>query len=731
MPFLNRVIMESLTGIIERITFHNPDNGFTVLKVAVRGLAVPVTVVGTVMMVTAGEHLIAQGRWTMDRQHGRQFEASVLETTHPKTAEGMERYLASGAVRSVGPKLAARIVALYKERSLDILENYPEMLLHLKGIGPEKLKKIRESWQEQKHVREIMLFLHQHGIGTARANRIYRTYGDKAIEVIRANPYQLADDVRGIGFQSADEVAKILGIDPNSIHRAKAALRYIMQEVTYKQGHAGFPEGQVLAQAEQLVSIGRTILESALAEEIVNGRMVREPHDDDQWLFLARLFRAETSLAESLDGLLSQAGHPMPAIDLDVALSWVQERLSIELAEGQREALRAACRERVVIITGGPGVGKTTLVRSLLEVFEAKKLRCVFAAPTGRAAKRLSETTKRPAKTIHRLLEFDPAISGFKRTRGNPLSGDVFVLDECSMVDVLLAEAFFEAIPQSASVILVGDADQLPSVGPGNVLGDLIRSRRIAVARLTEIFRQVRSSRIVSAAHAVNEGSLPDLEAPSQGLTDFYFTECETPEAVERMIVKLVKERIPERFGLNPLADVQVLTPMNGTSLGARQLNQVLQAALNPKANQKEISRFGVTFRQGDRVIQTENNYQREVYNGDLGTVERIDPLEQELVVRFEGRDVAYDFNSLDELSLAYVLTIHKSQGSEYPCVIIPLHTQHFLMLRKNLLYTALTRGKQLVIVVGSKKALEIAVSRTETAHRHTALADRLRQLER
>jgi exodeoxyribonuclease V alpha subunit len=384
----------------------------------------------------------------------------------------------------------------------------------------------------------------------------------------------------------------------------------------------------------------------------------------------------------------------------------------------------------VVIITGGPGVGKTTLVRSLLEVFEAKKLRSVFAAPTGRAAKRLSETTERPAKTIHRLLEFDPVIGGFKRTQTNPLSGDVFVLDECSMVDVLLAQAFFDAVPKTASVVLVGDVDQLPSVGPGNVLGDLIRSRRITVARLTEIFRQAKSSRIIAAAHSVNEGELPDLETPSEGLTDFYFSQCETPDAIEKMIVKLVQERIPKRFGLNPMTDVQILTPMNGSSLGARQLNQVLQAALNPKAGQKEISKFGMTYREGDRVIQTENNYEREVYNGDLGTVERIDPLEQELIVRFESRLVVYDFNSLEELSLAYVLTIHKSQGSEYPCVIMPLHTQHFMMLRRNLLYTGITRGKQLVILVGSKKALEIAVSRMDANNRYTALPERFRQRE-
>ena len=722
--------METLSGVIERVTFHNPDNGFTVLRVQVRGVNLPVTVVGNVMMVTAGEHLTAQGRWTMDREHGRQFRAESLETTHPATAEGIERYLASGAIRSVGPKLAARIVALYKERALDIIENYPEMLLHLKGIGAEKLKKIRESWREQKHIRQIMLFLHQHGIGSARANRIYRTYGEQAVEIIKANPYQLADDIRGIGFQSADELAKRLGLDANSIHRARAAVRYVLQEMTFKQGHTGYPKQQAIAQAEQLVSIDRSILETAIADEIVRDRLVRERHEHEDWLFLARLHRAEVKLAEAVDRMLSEPGHLLRGIDVEQAISWVQEKLNIELAAGQQEALRAVCRDRLVIITGGPGVGKTTLVKSVVEVFEAHKLRCVFAAPTGRAAKRLTETTGRPAKTIHRLLEFDPVIGGFKRNASHPLSGDVFVLDECSMVDVLLAQQFFEALPLKASVILVGDVDQLPSVGPGRVLADLIRSRRVAVARLTEIFRQAQSSRIVAAAHAINEGRLPDLESPSAQLTDFYFTECDTPEAIERMIVRLVQERIPQRFGLDPLADVQVLSPMNGSSLGARNLNHILQNALNPKAGQKEISRFGITFRVGDRVIQTENNYQREVFNGDLGTIERIDAIEQELSVRFENRTITYDFNSLDELALAYVLTIHKSQGSEYPCVIIPLHTQHILMLRRNLLYTAITRGKQLVILVGPRRALEIAIGRAETQNRYTGLCDRLMKLE-
>jgi len=475
-----------------------------------------------------------------------------------------------------------------------------------------------------------------------------------------------------------------------------------------------------------LVSIGQEILETAVHREIAEKRMISERKEGEEWLFLAKLHRAETRLAESIRRMIDDPRHPLPKIDEAAAIAWVQRKLKIELAEGQQAALRAAFRERLVIITGGPGVGKTTLVRSLIEVFEAKKLRCVLAAPTGRAAKRLTETTNRPAKTLHRLLEFDPAGGGFQRNAGNLLNGDVFILDECSMIDVLLAWQFFEAVPNHAAVVMVGDVDQLPSVGPGRVLSDLIRSRQVAVARLTEIFRQARTSRIVSAAHAVNQGQMPNLQAPESGLTDFYFSECETPESIGRMIEKLVKERIPERFSLNPLTDVQVLTPMNKGVLGARNLNQVLQAVLNPKQNQNEVSRFGLTYREGDRVIQTENNYKTGVFNGDLGTVSRIDPVEQELRVQFEGREVIYDFAMLDELALAYVLTIHKSQGSEYPCVIIPLHTQHFLMLRRNLIYTGITRGKQLVILTGSRKALEIAVSRTDTQERKTTIVRRL-----
>ncbi len=719
---------EQLVGLIERVTYHNPENGFAVLKVQVKGRHELITVVGPVTSVTAGEHLTATGAWTVDRQHGQQFKADDIRTSPPTSAEGIERYLASGAIRSVGPQLAGKIVGIYKERTLEILDTCPDFLLHIRGIGQKRLKRIRSSWDEQREVRKIMLFFSQYGIGSGRALRIYRTYGQEAIERIKSNPYQLADDVRGIGFKTADELAAKLGIDRNSPHRARAAVSYALRELC-DEGHCGYPEAGAIERTVNLVEIPQEIVQRAVEEALENGSVVREPIDGEPWLYLAALHRAETGLTKSIRRLASHPGHPLPEINVEAAINWVEKRLEIALAAAQKEAIRQVCQQKLLIITGGPGVGKTTLVRSILEIFAAKGLRCVLTAPTGRAAKRLSETTGQTAKTVHRLLEFDPATNDFRRNQSHPLSGDLFVMDETSMVDAMLAHQFFRAVPATACVVLVGDVDQLPSVGPGSVLAELIGSRAVPVVRLTEVFRQAAQSRIISAAYAINCGRAPDLTA-SEELSDFYFVEADEPEGIRDSIVRLVRERIPKRFGMDPRTDIQVLAPMNRAELGARNLNQVLQQALNPAGGQPEIERFGWTFRQGDRVIQTENNYQRDVFNGDLGVIESINRIEQELVVSFEGRSVSYDFGDLDELSLAYVLTVHKSQGSEYPCVVIPLHTQHFMMLQRNLLYTAVTRGKRLVVLVGTKKALSLAVRRQDTRQRYTALARRLGEPE-
>ncbi len=718
---------ETLNGFIERVTYHNPENGFAVLRVKVKGRDDLVSVIGSTTSVTAGEHVEASGRWVIDRQHGQQFKADELKTTHPASAEGIEKYLASGAVRSIGPKLAAKIVSIYKERTLEIFDKSPDFLLHVNGIGQGRLRRIRQSWEEQKEVRKIILFLTEHGITPGRAIRIYRTYGHEAIAKIKENPYQLADDIRGIGFKTADELASTLGIDRNSPYRARAAVRYTLQDIA-SQGHCGYPEPGVVEHAIKLVEIEQKIIEDAVQIVVQEGSVIREAVEGEPWLYLAALYRAEVGLAQAVHRIGSATPHPLPHIDVEKAIAWVEQELSIQLAAAQQEAIRQACQHKMLVITGGPGVGKTTLVRSILEIFSAKELKCVLSAPTGRAAKRLAETTGRTAKTIHRLLEFDPATGEFKRNQHHLLKGDLFVFDETSMVDVVLGHQVLRAIPSEACVILVGDVDQLPSVGPGSVLADLIASNAVPVVRLTEIFRQARESRIITAAYAINHGQMPDLSS-SEELADFYFVESNEPEAIQDMIVRLVKERIPSRFGVDPKSDIQVLTPMNRSLLGVRNLNQVLQEALNPSDGGPEIQRFGWTFRIGDRVIQTENNYDHDVFNGDLGIVEKINRIEQTMTVSFESRPVEYDFGDLDELSLAYVLSIHKSQGSEFPCIVIPVHTQHYLMLQRNLLYTAVTRGKKLVVLVGTKKALGMAVQRADSKRRYTALRKRLQEM--
>ncbi len=718
---------DTLSGVIERITFHNADNGFAVLRVKTQSRAGEVTVVGKLARAVAGEYIEATGSWVHDRDHGMQFKADELHTLPPNTIEGIEKYLSSGLVKGIGPHFAQKIVEAFGERTLEVIDESPSFLQEIRGIGPRRLQRIRESWQEQKAVRNIMMFLQTHGVGTARAVRIYKTYGDQAIELVKANPYRLATDIWGIGFQSADELAGRLGIDRASPLRARAALHYVLKQLN-TEGQVGYPEAGVLARTAKLTQISHDVIAAAITHQIAEGEIVRETEGEEPWLYLKALFLAEAGVARALHGL-GEGAHPLPAINWEAALGWVEKKMSLELAPAQRDAIRQAATRKVLVITGGPGVGKTTIVRGILEIFHVKNLRCALCAPTGRAAKRLSETTGREAKTIHRLLEFDPVGGGFKRERTHPLDLDLLVADEASMIDVSLMYQLLRAVPPSACLVLVGDVDQLPSVGPGTVLADIIASRAVSVVRLTEIFRQAERSWIVRAAHRVLHGEMPESAPPGQG--DFYFVEASTPDAILERIVTLVRERIPARYHFDPFRDVQVLTPMNRSALGTRNLNATLQQVLNPSPAGPPVERFGWSYRKGDKVLQTVNDYQKEVFNGDIGRIIAIDEEDQELTVDYDGRAVVYDFNDLDELALAYALTIHKSQGSEYPAVVIPLHTQHYMMLQRNLLYTAITRGKQLVVVVGSRKALSMAVQRQDTARRYSALCRRLQVVSR
>ena len=717
---------DRLAGSVERVTFHSEESGFCVLRVKVRGERDLITVIGSAASVTPGEYIECEGVWVNDRQHGLQFKTQTLRVIPPRTLEGIERYLGSGMVKGIGPHFARKLIAAFGERVFDVIEDTPDLMLELDGIGPKRKERVTRAWAEQKVIREIMVFLQSHGVGTARAVRIYKTYGDSAVEKVRENPYRLALDIHGIGFKTADAVAQRLGIAPDSLIRAQAGVRHTLQEIA-GDGHCAAFDEQLQGAACKLLEIPAPIIAQAITAELAEGNLVAEAIDGRPALFLTPLCRAEQGLALSVARLGGQ-GHQTPpwgGLDPGLAIPWVEGRTGLALSESQRSAVAMAITGKVGVITGGPGVGKTTVVNSILRILRAKGAQVLLCAPTGRAAKRLTESTGLEAKTIHRLLEFDPKRMGFRRDQYSPLEADLVVVDEVSMVDVVLMNQLLRAVPTPAAVLLVGDVDQLPSVGPGSVLADLIRSGAIPTARLTEIFRQAEASRIIVNAHRINQGLMP--ERPTDADSDFFVVTAQTPEEVQARLLHVVLERIPRRFGFHPVDEVQVLTPMNRGGLGARALNVDLQARLNPDASPR-IQRFGWTYAPGDKVIQTQNNYDKEVFNGDIGRIRRIDEGEGLLWIDFDGRDVEYELGELDEVSLAYATTIHKAQGSEYPAVVIPLATQHYNLLERNLLYTGVTRGRRLVVLVAEPKALGMAVSRTGSRTRLTRLAERIRE---
>ena len=712
---------EYVAGQVERITYHDAESGFCVLRVALHGRRDPATIVGHAAQVAVGEHVHATGAWVHDRTHGQQFKATWIRVSPPDSPEGIERYLGSGLIKGIGPHLARQLVQAFGTAVFDVIDREPDRLLDIAGIGRVRARRIVENWQGQRAVREIMVFLHTHGIGTSRAVRIHRTYGPAAVQVLTEDPYRLARDIRGVGFLTADRLARQVGVPLDAMTRRRGSLQHVLSEAV-KQGHCALPTSELLERTAALIELPSTLIEEALALEVEQGSLVARVVERTPMHALASLDAAEHAAAARLVDL-ARRPRPWPAIDADRAIPWVEARLSLALAPSQRKAVAEALASRVTVLTGGPGVGKTTVLRAILGILTAKGVRPLLAAPTGRAAKRMTEATGLEARTIHRLLEINPQDGRFRRGPHHPLEGDLLVIDESSMVDVVLMAHLLQAVPATMGLLLVGDVDQLPSVGPGQVLADIITSGRVAVSRLTEIHRQSAESRIVLAAHAINAGEMPSFSDAGRG-DCFFVAAADADQAVER-VLQVVSVRIPKRFGLDPVRDVQVLCPMNRGGLGAAALNQALQRLLNP-LGAPAIERYGQRFAVGDKVMQIENDYDKEVYNGDLGVVRAISLEEQTMTVVFDARAVVFDFGDLDRLVLAYATTVHKSQGSEYPAVVIPLTTQHYPMLQRHLVYTGVTRGKQLVVIVGQKRALAIAVRGAQTRRRWSQLRELL-----
>jgi len=714
----------TLEGILERVTYINEENAWSVVKLVVPGRRDLVTVVGNLLGVQPGESLRLRGRWTHDRKYGEQFKADGYVTVKPATLVGIEKYLGSGLVRGIGKVMAKRLVEGFGLSTLEVIEQAPQRLREVEGIGRVRSARIAAAWVEQKRVKDVMVFLQSHGVSTTFAIKIYKRYQDRSIAVVKENPYRLAIDIFGIGFKTADRIAGQLGISPSSPERAQAGVLHVLGELS-GEGHVFCPRTRLVEAATALLEIDPAIVTQAVDVLAGAGQVVVTPvlggaqGPDGVAVYLSSLHRAESGAAELGRGLLRSPGQPL-AIDIEKAIAWFEQRQGITLAPEQREAVRRAVTSKILVITGGPGTGKTTLVNGIIQILEKKGRRILLGAPTGRAAKRMAETTGREARTLHRLLEFDPKTLGFQRDRQRPLEADVVIVDEVSMVDTVLAYGLLKAVPPSSQLILVGDVDQLPSVGPGSVLQDFIRSGAVEVVRLQHIFRQAERSLIVVNAHRVNHGEMPSLPPPGSE-ADFFFIEKQEPEEVLGTLKVLVRSRIPDRFGLDPVNDVQVLTPMHRGLLGAMSLNAELQALLNPRG--AAVVHGSRLFRAGDKVMQIRNNYDLDVFNGDIGRIEALDEMERTLSVQFDGRTVLYEPADLDELVLAYACSIHKSQGSEYPCVVIPVHTQHYVMLQRNLLYTGITRARKLVVLVGTKRALAIAVKNDKTETRFTQLA--------
>jgi exodeoxyribonuclease V alpha subunit len=723
-------MLAELQGQIERITYTNEENGYTIARVKVYGRKDLVTVVGNLISPTPGEILKMEGEWVNHPKYGEQFKIVQYKTQVPASVYGIEKYLGSGLIKGIGPVMAKRIVKRFGKETLDIIEKALESLREVEGIGEKRVEMIKTAWEEQKEIREVMLFLQTHGVSSGYATKIFKHYGSGSIQALRENPYRLAMEVYGIGFVTADRIAEKLGFAKDSELRAEAGILYVLNQLA-DEGHVYYPYEPLIDKAREILQVDREAILRAFGSVALAKRIVIEDLNQDseefkenhKAVYLSALHLCETGISRRLSALIN-APKAMRTIDTAKAVRWVQQHLDITLAERQVEAVRRAVDEKVLVITGGPGTGKTTIINAILKIFTRIGVTVMLAAPTGRAAKRMAEATGHGAKTIHRMLEYSIQKGGFQKHEENPLRCDLLIVDEASMIDTLLMHHLLKAVPATATLVLVGDVNQLPSVGPGSVLQDIIASDALPVVELREIFRQAQESSIIVNAHRINSGLMPVLQSARDRLDDFYFIEQEDPDEVLRLVVDLTRERIPRRFGLDPVDDIQVLTPMHKGTVGAGNLNDRLQKALNPV--EEGVSRGGRNFRVNDKVMQIRNDYDKEVFNGDIGRITRIDPESQEATISFDGREVVYDFTDLDEVVLAYAVSVHKAQGSEYPAVIIPILTQHYVLLQRNLVYTAVTRGRKLVVMVGTRKALAIAVKNDKTQKRYTYLRYRL-----
>jgi exodeoxyribonuclease V alpha subunit len=764
---------EQLSGSVERVTYYNAENGYSVIRVKPDSKAdLPykygsgrhelVTVVGNLPEVNPGEWLKLTGKWQTHPQHGRQFQVEVCEQSLPATSEGIKRYLGSGMIRGVGPVMAERIVRKFGEQTLDVIEQQPQRLLEVLGIGKKRIGGISKAWQEQRAIKDVMIFLQSHGISTNLAVKIYKQYKDESLAVVRATPYRLVQDIHGIGFKTADKIAQALGLAHDDPGRIEAGIAYTLNRMA-EEGHVYMPQEELEPETSQILGLTadkiKAVIEQLEGSDLIKRETLtyntaaREGQaaaiKEEQAVYLTPFYYSEIGATNRLRRLVEHPTSRLVGVwgrgaegergrqgDEETRrqgegrssrsqLTIDNVQLTINLAPQQSEAIQTAVSHKVTILTGGPGTGKTTTLRALLDLLDRHGRTYALASPTGRAAKRLAEATGRTAKTIHRLLEFQPGV-GFGRDENNPLPTDMVIIDEASMLDLVLFNSFLKAVPLDAHLLLVGDIDQLPSVGAGDVLRDVIESGVAAVIRLQTIFRQAAGSLIIRNAHLINEGRMPETPKVAQ---DFFLFIKDEPEEAAALLVDVVKNRIPGKFGLDPVADIQVLSPMYQGLTGVSNLNQLLQEALNPPGDRKLERRLGGRiFRAGDKVMQTVNNYDKNVYNGDIGRITALDMVMQTLTLNVDGAPVVYDFLEADELVHAFCISVHKSQGAEYPCVVLPVMTQHYLMLQRNLLYTAVTRAKKLVVLVGTRKAISIAVRNNKVADRHTALDLRLKR---